>query len=453
MSNSSFRILVVDDEPNIRSGLVLALEEEAPYAVSTAADASEAWSQFQHAPHQLVITDLKMPGPLTGLDLVRSIKHGWPETLILVITAHGTVETAVEAMRLGAHDYLAKPVDLEMLGLHVRKAYEHHQLRRENRLLRNRLAAAGEFPEMIGQSAAIREVFSCIRQVAGTDLSVLIQGESGTGKELIARAIHNLSPRRDGPLIAANVGALPETLIESELFGYEKGAFSGALRQKPGWFEMANHGTLFLDEIGEMAPKTQVDLLRVLEQHEVRRLGGEALIPLDVRLVAATHREVEELIAEGKLRADLYYRLNVVPLRLPPLRERRDDIPLLVEHFLTQACLRYRREPKTVAGAAMRLLCDYSWPGNIRQLRNCMERQVAIVEDPVIHSSDLPKEMHAPSPAQSGLLSLDAAVQEAEKVAILAALAQCDNHRERTAQLLAISVRTLRYKMNRYSLQ
>jgi two-component system response regulator AtoC len=453
MSHASFRILVVDDEPNIRSGLVLALEEESPYEVSTAADGSEAWSQFQHAPHQLVITDLKMPGPLSGLDLVRSIKHGWPETLILVITAHGTVETAVEAMRLGAHDYLAKPVDLEMLGLHVRKAYEHHQLRRENQQLRNRLAAAGEFPEMIGQSAAIREVFSCIRQVAGTDLSVLIQGESGTGKELIARAIHNLSPRRDGPLIAANVGALPETLIESELFGYEKGAFSGALRQKPGWFEMANHGTLFLDEIGEMAPKTQVDLLRVLEQHEVRRLGGEALIPLDVRLVAATHRDVEELIAEGKLRADLYYRLNVVPLRLPPLRERRDDIPLLVAHFLAQACQRQRREPKTVAGAAMRLLCDYSWPGNIRQLRNCMERQVAIVEDPVIHSGDLPKEMHAPAPAPSGLLNLDAAVQEAEKAAILAALAQCDNHRERTAQLLAISVRTLRYKMNRYSLQ
>jgi len=452
MSDTPFRILVVDDEPNIRSGLRLALEEEA-YEVSTAGDASEAWSLFRRLPHQLVITDLRMPGPPSGLDLVRDIKHGWPETLILVITAHGTVETAVEAMRLGAHDYLAKPVDLEMLGLHVRKAYEHHQLRRENQQLRNRLAAAGEFPEMIGQSAAIREVFSCIRQVAGTDLSVLIQGESGTGKELIARAIHNLSPRRDGPLIAANVGALPETLIESELFGYEKGAFSGALRQKPGWFEMANHGTLFLDEIGEMAPKTQVDLLRVLEQHEVRRLGGEALIPLDVRLVAATHRDVEELIAEGKLRADLYYRLNVVPLRLPPLRERRDDIPLLVAHFLAQACLRHRREPKTVAGAAMRLLCDYSWPGNIRQLRNCMERQVAIVEDPVIHSSDLPKEMHTPAPAPSGLLNLDAAVQEAEKAAILAALAQCDNHRERTAQLLAISVRTLRYKMNRYSLQ
>jgi two-component system NtrC family response regulator len=280
---------------------------------------------------------------------------------------------------------------------------------------------------------------------------VLIQGESGTGKELITRAIHNLSRRRDGPLFAANVGALPESLIESELFGYEKGAFSGAVRQKPGWFELAHRGTLFLDEVGEMAPKTQVDLLRVLEHQEVRRIGGDALIPLDVRLVAATHRDVEELVAEGRLRQDLYYRLNVIPLRLPPLRERRDDIPLLVEHFLKQACARDAREPKTVAGAAMGILCEYSWPGNIRQLRNTIERLVAIVEGPVIHAADLPKEMHAqPRP---GTLNLDAAVQETEKAAILAALAQCDNHRERTAQVLGISVRTLRYKMNRYSLQ
>ena len=327
VSDAPFRILVVDDEPNIRSGLALALEEES-YEVATAQDGSEAWDLFRRLPHQLVITDLKMPGPLSGLDLVRDIKHSWPETLILVITAHGTIETAVEAIRLGAHDYIAKPVDLEMLGLQVRRAFEHHRLRDEVSRLRARLAAAGEFPEIVGQSAAIREVFACLRQVADTDLPILIQGESGTGKELIARALHNLSGRRDGPFVATNVGALPETLIESEVFGYEKGAFSGSVRQKPGWFEMAQGGTLFLDEVGEMAAKTQVDLLRVLEQREVRRLGGQVLIPLDVRLVAATHRDVDELLAEGKLREDLYYRLNVVPLRLPPLRERRDDIPL-----------------------------------------------------------------------------------------------------------------------------
>ena len=450
MNKAPFRILVVDDEPNIRSGLKMALEESS-YEVTTAADATEAWSLFRRRPYQLVITDLKMPGPLSGLDLVRDIKQGWPETLILVITAHGTVETAVEAMRFGAHDYLAKPVDLEILGHQVRNAFEHHRLFEENRRLRDRLAAAGEFPEIIGQSAAIRDVFSCIRQVADTDLMVLIQGESGTGKELIARAIHGLSPRRDGPYVAVNVGAMPEALIESELFGYEKGAFSGALRQKAGWFEMAQRGTLFLDEIGEMAPKTQVDLLRVLEQREVRRVGGETLIPLDVRLVAATHQNVEEMVAEGKLRRDLYYRLNVVPLRLPPLRERSDDIPLLFEHFIQIACVRYRREPKHLASAAMRVLCAYSWPGNIRQLRNCIDRLVVTIDGPVIHEGDLPKEMHAPPPP--GLLNLDAAVEEAEKVAILAALAQCNNHREHAAQVLGISVRTLRYKMNRYSLQ
>jgi DNA-binding NtrC family response regulator len=429
----------------------MALEEES-YEVSTAQDATEAWELFRRTPYQLVITDLKMPGPISGLDLVRDIKHGWPETLILVITAHGTIETAVEAMRLGAHDYIAKPVDLDMLGHQVRRAYEHHRLREEVRRLHARLAAAGEFPEIIGQSAAIREVFACIRNVADTDLPVLIQGESGTGKELVARAIHNLSGRRDGPFIAANAGALPETLIESEVFGYEKGAFSGALRRKPGWFEMAQGGTLFLDEIGEMAPKTQVDLLRVLEQRELRRLGGHELIALDVRLVAATHRDIDELVADGRLREDLYYRLNVVPVRIPPLRERRDDIPALVSHFLEQASARQGREPKRVAGAAMRVLCDYSWPGNVRQLRNGIERLVAVVEGPVIHVTDLPREMSAPSPGP-GILDLDTAVQEAEKATILAALAQCNNHRERTAAVLGISVRTLRYKMNRYSLQ
>jgi two-component system NtrC family response regulator len=451
VSKSSFRVLVVDDEPNIRSGLALALEEEA-YEVTTARDAAEAWELFRRLPHQLVITDLKMPGSLSGLDLVRDIKNSWPETLILVITAHGTIATAVEAMRLGAHDYIAKPVDLEMLGLQIRKAFEHHCLREEVGRLRARLMAADEFPEIIGQSAAIREVFACLRQVADTDLPILIQGESGTGKELVARAIHNLSGRRDGPFIATNVGALPETLIESEIFGYQKGAFSGSVREKPGWFEMAQGGTLFLDEVGEMAAKTQVDLLRVVEQREVRRLGGRALIPLDVRLVAATHRDVDELLAEGKLREDLYYRLNVVPIRLPPLRERRDDVPSLVQHFLERACTRQRRDPKQVAEAAMRILMDYSWPGNVRQLRNCIDRLVAMAEGPVIHAGDLPKELSAPSPRPSAL-NLETAVQEAEKAAILAALALCNNHRERTAQLLGISPRTLRYKLNRYSLE
>jgi two-component system NtrC family response regulator len=386
---------------------------------------------------------------------------------LIVITAHGSIETAVEAMKLGAHDYIAKPVDLGALRVQVRNAFEHHRLKEENRLLRDRLALAGEIPEMVGQSAAIREVFTRIRQVADTDITVLIQGESGTGKELVARAIHNLGRRRAGPFVAGNFGALPEGLIESELFGHEKGAFSGAHRQKLGWFELARGGTLLLDEVGEMVSKTQVDLLRVLEQREVRRLGGETVIPLDVRLVVATHQDVDELVSSGRLREDLYYRLNVVPLRVPPLRERRDDIPLLAQYFLNWAGQRYNREPKQVAPAAMRTLCDYSWPGNVRQLRNCMERLSVTVDAPVIHIEDLPNEMHIvrrlpsvdywpgnirelPNP---DMTTLDAAVQETEKTVILAALDHCNHHRERTAQLLGISVRTLHYKMNRYSLQ
>jgi two-component system NtrC family response regulator len=450
MSDRNFRILIVDDEPNIRSGLARALAGEAD-EVATAKDGTEALALFRHAQHPLVITDLKMPGPISGLDLVKRMKHERPETLILVITAHGSVGTAVEAMRQGAHDYVSKPVDIGMLRLLVRNACEHHRLVEENRRLRERLAAAGEFPEMIGHSGAMREVFDLIRQVADTDVTVLIRGESGTGKELVARAIHNLSGRKHRPFVGANIGALPESLIESELFGYEKGAFTGANRRKPGWFETAQGGTLFLDEIGEMPPKTQVDLLRVLEQRETRRLGGEEVVPLDVRVVVATHRDVDALVAEGNFREDLFYRLNVVPLRVPPLRERRDDIPLLVQHFLEQARERHRKDAKQVAGAAMKVLCELPWPGNVRQLRNCMERLVVTVEGPNIHAQDLPGELRA-APAQA-VVTLEQAAQEAEKAAILAALAQCNQHRERSARLLAISVRTLHYKMNRYGLQ
>jgi two-component system NtrC family response regulator len=450
MSDRTFRILIVDDEPNIRSGLAKALAAEA-HEVATAKDGTEALALFRQAHHHLVITDLRMPGTISGLDLVKQMKHERPETLILVITAHGSVGTAVEAMRQGAHDYISKPVDIGMLRLLVRNAYEHHRLIEENRHLRERLAAVGEFPEMIGHGAAMREVFDLIRQVANFDVTVLIQGESGTGKELVARAIHNLSARRDRPFVAANLGALPESLIESELFGYEKGAFTGATRRKPSWFEMAQGGTLFLDEIGEMPPKTQVDLLRVLEQREVRRLGAEEVVPIDVRILAATHRDVPALVSEGSFREDLFYRLNVVPLRVPPLRERRDDIPLLVQHFLEQARDRHRKDLKQVAGAAMKILCEFPWPGNVRQLRNYMERLVVTVEGSTIHAEDLPDELRA-APARA-VVTLEEAVHKAERAAILAALAECDQHRERAAHLLAISVRTLHYKMSRYGLQ
>jgi two-component system NtrC family response regulator len=450
MGVSNFHILIVDDEPNIRSGLARALAEAAD-VIDTAADGAAALARFRAVHHHLVITDLKMPGPVSGLDLVRDIKDDRPETLVIVITAHGSVETAVEAMRRGALDYVSKPIDLAMLRLQVRNAFERHRLIEENRRLRERVAAAGEFPDMVGRSSAMRDLFDRIRQVADADVTVLVQGESGTGKELVARAVHDLSARRARPFVAAHVGALPEALIESELFGYEKGAFTGAARRKPGWFEMAQGGTLFLDEIGEMPPKTQVDLLRVLEAREVRRLGGEDVIPLDMRLVTATHRDVEAAVAEGTFREDLYYRLNVVPLVVPPLRDRREDIPTLAEHSLRQAEARHRRPPGEVAPAAMRTLCDYPWPGNVRQLRNCMERLVVTAVGPTIHADDLPEELRA-APAR-GTMTLDEAVRAAERAAIQAALNHCNQHRERTAQVLDISVRTLHYKMNRFGLQ
>lgn len=467
MNPPVFRILIVDDEPNIRSGLARGLADPS-YAITTAEDAEEALGILEHHSQDLVITDLKMPGLLSGLDLIRRLRQQRPETLVSVITAHGSIETAVEAMRLGAQDYVPKPVDLNLLRLQVRKAYDIHSLNQENRDLRLRLAEHGDLPELIGESPVMSGLIAGLRQVADTDVSVLILGESGTGKELVARAIHRLGPRHSGPFVAVNIGALPESLCESELFGYEKGAFSGAVRQKAGWFEMAQSGTLFLDEVGEMLPKTQVDLLRVLEQRELRRLGGEKLIPLDVRLVVATHQDIEKLVEVGRLREDLYYRLNVVPIRVPPLRERRTDIPLLAVHFLEWAQRRHRQaeDCKKLSSGTMEALCEYSWPGNVRQLRNLMERLAVTVEGPLIQVTDLPPEIRGWSPVnaqvagtwppslepdpQRRVMTLEAAIAEAEKAAIRAALAECNHHRERAAQLLGISVRTLHYKLNRY---
>ncbi|MBI3464614.1 MAG: sigma-54-dependent Fis family transcriptional regulator [Planctomycetes bacterium] len=452
MNQDGFHILIVDDEPNIRSGLAKGLSNEAG-SVDTAKDGDEALALFDRTGHQLVIADLKLPGTIDGLELLKQIKHKRPETVVVVITAHSTVENAVEAMRRGAYDFITKPVDLNLIRHQVRKALEHHRLVSENRRLRERLAGEGEISDIVGNCAAMQEVFRQVRQVADTDATVLVQGESGTGKELVAQAIHNLSPRREGPFVAVNVGALPETLLESELFGYEKGAFSGATRRKLGRFELAEGGTLILDEITEMSPKTQVDLLRVLEQREFRRVGGEDLIASDVRVIAASNKDIHQLVGDSRFREDLYYRLNVIPIIVPPLRDRREDIPLLVEHFLQQFCERHRRESKRVAGEALGVLAGHSWPGNVRQLRNLIERLVVTVEGPVIHAADLPEEMRTPPDSTAADLTLAATVERAEKQAILQALAACNHHRERTAKLLRISVRNLHYRMNRYGLQ
>lgn len=450
--DESFQILIVDDEPNIRSGLAKGLAKEAD-RIETAGTVNEALDRFDAGNFQLVIADVRLPGDRDGLDLVSLVRERRPGTTTIVITAHGTVETAVEAMRRGAFDFITKPVDLNLIRQQVAKAAEHHRLQAENRQLKEKLAEAGEMTGIVGNCRALKELLTQIRQVADTDATVLIRGESGTGKELIARAIHDLSDRSGGPFIAVNLGALPETLLESELFGHEKGAFTGASRRKPGCFEQAAGGTLFLDEVTEIPAKSQVDLLRVLETGQYARIGGEEMLQSNARIVSATNREISQMIDDGSFREDLYYRLNIVPIEVPPLRSRREDIPLLADYFLNHFCNRHHRGEKTISGDAMNALSLANWPGNVRQLRNVIERLVVTVTSDVITVADLPAELFAGTTAKTASTQTLAELTEAaEKEGIRAALAACDFHREQTAKALGISVRTLHYKMNRYGL-
>lgn len=445
-------ILIVDDEPNIRSGLVKGLTRDS-VRIETAGDVNEAVDRLESNSFHVIIADVRLPGDRDGLDLVTLVRERNPDTSVIVITAHGTVETAVEAMRRGAFDFITKPVDLNLMRQQVQKAVDHQQLRSENRELKGRLANAGELSGMIGNCSVMREVFQQVRQVAATDATVLIQGESGTGKELIARALHDLSLRDDGPFVAVNLGALPETLLESELFGHEKGAFTGASRQKPGCFEQADGGTLFLDEIPEIPAKSQVDLLRVLETRQFTRVGGETLLKSDARVISATNKSIPPLIEDGTFRDDLYYRLNIVPIHVPSLRERKEDVPLLAEYFLAHFCRRYDRPNKSLTTEAMHVLAAARWPGNVRQLRNVMERLVVTTLADLIEAKDLPIDLvHVASSRNEPVVTLAEATEAAEKEAIRSALVACDCHREKTANVLGISVRSLHYKMSRYGL-
>jgi two-component system NtrC family response regulator len=448
-----FAVLIVDDEPNIRSGLARGLAADAE-RVETAATASEALAKFEQDDYPLVIVDVRLNCDMTGIELLEKIIHSRPQTAVIVITAHGTVETAVEAMRAGAFDFVLKPLDLNLVREQVRRARGHFELRMENQRLRIELASSGQLTEIVAGGAAMQDVFRQVRQVAATEATVMIHGESGTGKELIARAMHELSDRAGGPFIAVNLGALPETLLESELFGHEKGSFTGATRQKPGCFEQASPGTLFLDEVTEMSAKSQVDLLRVLETRGFTRVGGEQLLHSDARIVSATNRSVQDLIEEGTFREDLYYRLNVIPIELPPLRNRREDIPLLVEHFLDYFCTRHRRERKRMSTEAMQTMVTAAWPGNVRQLRNVIERMVIVTAGEMIRADELPAELRRASVpgGEVSVTTLAEAVETSERKAITAALEAAGMHREKTAKMLGISVRSLHYKMGRYGL-
>ena len=452
MRPESFSVLIVDDEMNIRSGLAKGLTDEAP-TIETAASAEEALSKFQANAFALVIADVRLNCSMTGIELLGKLLDLRPQTAVIVVTAHGTVEMAVEAMRAGACDFILKPLDLNLVRQQVRKAREHHDLLIENQRLRHRLADSGELANIIASGPAMQLVFQQVRQVAETNATVMIHGESGTGKELIARAIHDLGDAGDGPFVAVNLGALPETLLESELFGHEKGSFSGASRQKPGCFEQAYGGTLFLDEVTEMSAKSQVDLLRVLETQQFRRVGGEQLLRSEARVISATNQSVLELIEDGSFREDLFYRLNIIPIEVPPLRERREDIPLLVEHFLEQFCARHNRQGKHLTPAAMQVLVDAAWPGNVRQLRNVIERMVVTNPGEEILEADLPQELKTTrSVAKMLPSSLAEAMEKCEKATIQLALEACGMHRENTAKALGVSVRTLHYKMGRYDL-
>lgn len=455
MQDDAFSILIVDDEPNIRSGLKKGLAGESE-RIDLAENAEEALAKFRESSYPLVIADVCLPSASSGLELVEQFLRLRPLTAAIVVTAHGTVEMAVEAMRLGATDFITKPIDLDLIRQQVRKARQRHELLLENRRLRSQLASAGEIPNIIGKCNSMQDLLASLRQVAPTEATILIQGESGTGKELVARAIHDLSARSKGPFIGVNLGALPETLLESELFGHERGAFTGAARRKAGYFEQASGGTLFLDEITEISPKCQVDLLRVLETGQYGRIGAEEWLQTDIRLISATNKNVRLEVDEGRFREDLYYRLNIVPIEIPPLRHRADDIPLLAEYFLEFFLKRHHRDQKALEPEAMQALMAAYWPGNVRQLRNIIERLVVTVRGELIRKSDLPAEIIATGNsaplAPHHPMQLADAVEETEKQLIKAALAACDFHREKTAKALGISVRTLHYKMNRYGL-
>ncbi|MBP8103377.1 MAG: sigma-54-dependent Fis family transcriptional regulator [Nitrospira sp.] len=445
-------ILVVDDEVNIRGALVTLLEKKG-HRVRGARTGEEALEELEAAPADLVMTDLKMPG-IGGMEFLRRLKEKWPETEVVVMTAYGSIDTAVEAMRGGAYDYLTKPIDRERFPIVVEKALERHALATENKQLRSRLDTRTRFDQMVGDSEPMRRVYNMVEMVAESDVTVLLTGESGTGKELVARAIHHRSARANGPFITLNCGALPENLFESELFGYDKGAFTGAMATKLGRFELAHEGTLLLDEVGELSLKSQVDFLRVLETKEFRRLGGTKVIKVDTRIIAATNRNLEAAVKQGDFREDLYYRLNVVPIHLPPLRERAEDIPLLVNRFLIAFATQYRREPKEVSRDAMRLLRLYAWPGNIRQLRNLTERLVVTVKDATIQPEHLPEDIQASKEdARTMLVTLGASLEQVERDVIQRTLVEVTNHREKAAKLLGISLRALQYKIKEYGIR
>ena len=448
-------VLIVEDEEAQRRILGDFLKGQG-YRVQTAANGREGLAKFQQDLFDFVLADYKMPG-MDGLDLLREVRGVNPEARVVLITAFATVESAVAAMKEGALDYLTKPVNLEELLIILQRAAQGITLMRENRALKEMLRERHQVEGVIAVSPKMEHVLSVVKRAAGANAPVLILGESGTGKEVIARILHLQSPRGDKPLLSMNCAAIPETLLESELFGHEKGAFTGAVHAKPGRFELAHTGSLFLDEIGDMSPGLQAKLLRVLQEQTFERLGGTRTINVDVRIITATNRDLEELMRQGRFRQDLYYRLNVVEVHLPALRDRREDIPHLVDHFLRTISGKHGADTKTLSREAHEALLRHDWPGNVRELENVIERACILSRGPTVTLEDLPPAVtgsrgQKESVVMDGSEPLPAVINRIERDAILQALEKAGGIQTRAATLLGISERVLRYKMGKYGL-
>jgi DNA-binding NtrC family response regulator len=452
------KVLVIDDSPETCASLAEYLRSEA-FETDTSTDAVSGIALLEKHFYDVVITDLKMPA-IDGMEVLKHVKQRDPESVCIILTGYGTIKNAVEAIKSGAFDYLTKPVKLDEVLISIKRAIEHRNLKRENVLLKNQLKKKYQFENIIGDSEKIQEVFKTIEKVADTDSTILILGESGTGKELIAKAIHYNSYRRDNPFVPVNCAAIPSELLESELFGHEKGAFTNAISTRIGRFELANSGTLFLDEIGDMSPNLQSKLLRILQERQFERIGGTKTIKIDIRVVAATHQDLRKAVEEKRFREDLFYRLNVIPIDVPSLRERKSDIALLVHHFLGQFNRTKKRRVRGIDPGALSRLMQYDWPGNVRELENMIERIIILSSNDIIKVSDLPEKLLSlPAGAAPGDmripdegLSLESALSQLEKNLILQALSKTGGVKNRAAQLLNLNRTTLIEKIKRLNI-
>lgn len=444
---SSPKLLIADDERPIAEGLQMLLVEEG-YDVETATDGLKAWEKVRGGDFGLVLADLKMP-KLDGLELFARMREEGIDSELIIITGKGTVDSAVEAMRNGAYDYLTKPLEMERLKALIPRALDKYQVKTANKQLQRRLESLTRYDDMLGQSEEMHRIYGIIEAVAPSTASVLIAGESGTGKELVARAIHNKSPRRKGPFVALNCGAFPREILENEIFGHEKGAFTGAINEKPGSFEQANSGTLFLDEVAEMEPDIQVKFLRALEQRAFRRLGGKKEIQVDIRVVAATNKVPEEALKNGKLRDDLYHRLAVIPIYIPPLRDREGDVRLLAQAFLTRFATDQNKDISGFSEGAVEYMETYRWPGNVRELKNAIERAVILAKQPTIQVTDL-QPRHLPLDALEVNIPVGASLEEAERRLTLKTFAFTSGDHGKTARILGLKEKDLRARLMTY---